>query len=294
MVGFHDSRWAAAFLACCERFLRGCEVRDREVAYRGRRTRVAVTTFPLDTEAVARLAKEPLAWSWHERLAVPAAGRRVIVRADRLDLWKNHLRGFAAYRTLLESEPELTRQWWFCAVTTTPTRGTERSRDYQRRCEAMVAEINEQFGSAERPAVSLVYPDSLSTRHCVAAVLSQAAVTLVNPTIDGMNLVAKEALFLAQRSPLLLSVNAGAYEHVAPHVTPVQPFDVAATGGALRSAMSDRDHPEPDPLGRRDEVVRLLAGSGPTGWLPSSPTAARGATGDRRVYVATQRGRMAP
>ncbi len=51
----------------------------------------------------------------------------------------------------------------------------------------------------------------------------------MNPTLDGMNLVAKEALYLGERAPLLLSVNAGAYEQLAGHVTPIEPFDVEST-----------------------------------------------------------------
>jgi hypothetical protein len=101
----------------------------------------------------------------------------------------------------------------------------------------MVAEINHTFGTSGRPAVSLVYPDLATSRHCVTAALSRADIVLVNPTVDGMNLVAKEALFLAGGAPLLLSVNAGAYEQVAAYVTPLQPFDVAATATALREAM---------------------------------------------------------
>jgi trehalose 6-phosphate synthase len=45
----------------------------------------------------------------------------------------------------------------------------------------------------------MVYPDLATTRNCVVAALSGADLTLVNPTFDGMNLVAKEALFLGGR-----------------------------------------------------------------------------------------------
>lgn len=266
VVGFHDTRWAEAFMRCCATFLPDCRLGDREVIHRGKASRIAVAPFPLDVDTLTRMGGEPQTEQWRERLAVPSRGRRVLVRADRLDLWKNHLRGFAAYRTLLESDPALARRWWFCAVTTVPTRTTERSREYQRRCEAMVAEINDTFGTSECPAVSLVYPDLGTSRHCVTAALSQADIVLVNPTIDGMNLVAKEALFVAEEAPLLLSVNAGAYEQVAAHVTPLQPFDVVATATALREAMrAGRGGGRGG--SRREDLVSLLAGTGPTGWL---------------------------
>jgi trehalose 6-phosphate synthase len=113
-----------------------------------------------------------------------------------------------------------------------------------------------------RPAVSLVYPDLATTRNCVVAALSDADLTLVNPTLDGMNLVAKEALYLGERAPLLLSVNAGAYEELAGHVTPVEPFDVEDTAQTMLEAMNGTGVSAEQAAGRD-----LLRGQNATGWL---------------------------
>ncbi|MEV5704038.1 trehalose-6-phosphate synthase [Actinoallomurus sp. NPDC052274] len=262
VIGFHCTRWARAFLGCCARFLPGCAVDDDGATFDGHRTRVTVAPFPLDVAMVERLRDEPATADWRARLGRDAAGRRMIVRADRIDLWKNLPRGFAAYRSLLEREPGLARDWWFCAVATPPGRPTERTRDLQRECEGLVADLDERFGAPGRPAVSLVYPDLATTRNCVVAALSEADLTLVNPTFDGMNLVAKEALYLGERGRLLLSVNAGAYEGLAEHVTPVHPFDVEATASALREAMTRGT----DPAGRA-AARRLLRDQDATDWL---------------------------
>ncbi|GAA4619896.1 hypothetical protein GCM10023196_001760 [Actinoallomurus vinaceus] len=251
VVGFHCTRWALAFLGCCARYLPGCTVDDDGVTYDGHRTQVAVAPFPLDVAAVERLRDEPATAEWRGRLDREGQGRRMIVRADRIDLWKNLPRGFAAYRSLLEREPGLAGEWWFCAVATPPGRPTERTLALQRECEGMVADLNERFGAPGRPAVSLIYPDLATTRNCVVAALSGADVTLVNPTFDGMNLVAKEALFLGERARLLLSVNAGAYEQLADHVTPVHPFDVEATASAMRDAMASGEVPAGRAAARR-------------------------------------------
>jgi trehalose 6-phosphate synthase len=273
IVGFHCRRWARAFAACCERYRPGCEAGDDSVTRRGHRTRLAVAPFPLDTGAVDRISGEAATGRWHEQLAGLAAGRRVVARADRMDLWKNLPRGFAAYQALLERDPGLAGEWWFCAVATTPTRTTGRSRDLQRRCEDMVAGLNERFGAPGRPAVSLVYPELETTRNCVVAALSGAGLTLVNPTFDGMNLVAKEALYLAGRAPLLLSENAGVYEQLAGFVTPLRPFDVTATADAMAMAMTD-GMPSGQAPGRD-----LMLGQDAAGWLaqltrPAVPAAA--------------------
>jgi trehalose 6-phosphate synthase len=311
VVGFHCTRWARAFAACCARYLPGCEVTDNSAPHNSaphnsapdnsatdnsatdnsatdlsatdlsatdlsatdlsatdisvrlgeHRTRLAVAPFPLDIEVVERMRSDPATAHWQERLSATQGDRRVITRADRIDLWKNLPRGFAAYQSLLESRPGLARDWWFCAVATTPSRTTERSRELQRTCEDMVASLNERFGAPGQPAVSLVYPDLATTRNCVVAALSRSDLTLVNPTFDGMNLVAKEALYLGERAPLLLSQNAGAHEQLARCVTALQPFDVEGTAAILTDAMNG-GIPARAEAGRR-----LLSGQNAAGWL---------------------------
>jgi len=263
VVGFHATRWAGAFLACCERFLAGAEVTDRTVHFRGHRTVVAVAPFPLDTGVVDRMRVEPATERWQRTLGRLAGGRRMLARAGRLDLWKYLPRGFAAYQTLLESRPQLADEWGFCAVVTPPSRATDRGREYQRLCQAMVARINDRFGQGGREAATMVFPDpGGGSRNCVVAGLAGSDVTLVNPTFDGLNLVAKEAMYLAERAPLLLSVNAGAYERLAPHVIGLHPFDVQATAAALAAAMEQAGGPPGSGTGRR-----LLRGESAAAWL---------------------------
>jgi trehalose 6-phosphate synthase len=265
VVGFHDTRWARAFAACCERYLHGCRSGESTVEFDGRITRIAVAPFPLDVPVLEAMRGDQRTVSWREQLGDGAGGRKVLARADRLDLWKNQVRGFAAYGALLQENPELAEEWWFCAVATPPTRGTERSAAHQQRCEAIVEDLNQKYGFPGRPAVSLIYPTRASTRNCAVAALSSAQATIVNPTIDGMNLVAKEALYLNSGAPSVLSVNAGSYEQLAPYVIGVQPYDVLATADALRTAMSgNAATSEPD---RRAELVSVLSGTGPAGWL---------------------------
>jgi trehalose 6-phosphate synthase len=146
-------------------------------------------------------------------------------------------------------------------VATLPSTTTERTRVLHAECKAIVSTLNGRFGVPGRPAVSLIYPDLVTSRNCVLAALRQADVTFANPTFDGMNLVAKEALYTAPRAPLLLSENAGAYEQLAPLVTPLQPFDVVGTSTALGRAMED------EIPAHGAEARILLRGQHPAGWL---------------------------
>lgn len=261
VVGFHSRRWAEAFLACCERFLPAAKVDTDRVEHEGHIARVAVSPGPIDASALGELVDSPGTAGWRERLATEAGGRRAIVRVDRLDLWKNVVRGFEAFELLLSRAPALADELWFGAVVTTPRRPTERSAQYQARCEAAAARINDRFGGRLAP-VSLIYPEGGgNTRHRAVAALQSAAAVLVNPTFDGLNMVAKEAAVVAPDTPLLLSVNAGAYDQLRTGVTAIHPFDVEMTADALDAALDGAPPP-----GARQCHASLLRESAAT-WL---------------------------
>jgi trehalose 6-phosphate synthase len=134
---------------------------------------------------------------------------------------------------------------WFCAIVTLPRRQTDRHRQYQELCELAARRINERFAGSAGDAVTLMYPeDASSPRTRAVAALELSSTTLVNPTFDGLNMVAKEALVLNDRAPLLLSVNAGAFEQLASLVIPIHPFDVECTADALMAALHSDTGPK--------------------------------------------------
>jgi len=240
VVGFHCDRWADAFLACCARFLPEAQLSGRSVTCDGRTTLVVAEPFPVDVRVLERMRDDEATARWQRRLAELAQGRKVLVRADRLDLWKNLPRGFLAYEQLLRRRPEMAADCWFVAVVSTPSRAAERQRAYQARTEAVVRRINARFGAPGRDAVSLVYPERDSgSRNCVAAALTMSHAAMTNPTYDGLNLFAKEAaVLLDDRAPLLLSANAGAYQQLGPYSTELDPFDLDQTSSAMESALA--------------------------------------------------------
>jgi trehalose 6-phosphate synthase len=85
---------------------------------------------------------------------------------------------------------------------------------------------------------------------------------LVNPLVDGMNLVAKEAVLVGQRDPVLvLSETAGAAEQLASDCLVVAPADVAGTADQLDKALrmpaaERREHLRRLRLSVRHEDVR--------------------------------------
>lgn len=276
-VVFHTSRWRDAFSRCCDRYLPGAVVGDGVVEFRDQTTRLAAVPFPLDTAAVLDLMETEVTQRWRQRLAEQASGRRLLVRVDRLDLWKNHPRGLAAFDELLTRQPRLGDDVWFLSVLA-PTRArSERHRAYESACREAARRINERAGGRE--PVTLWYPDGPSeVRHRAVAALSLASTVLINPTYDGFNLVAKEAALLGGDAAILLSRTAGAYESLAPAVVPLDPFDVTGTADALDSALSHAVGPDQaaraavrDGLRSDSPVSWLAAALDPAGWHSGRP-----------------------
>lgn len=268
VVGFHARRWSQAFLACCARFLPDAEVDGDTVTYRGHTTRLVAVPFPLDVDVLDVMADEPATALWTDRLGRMAAGRRTMVRADRIDLWKNMPRGFAAYESALERDPRMAQECWFVAVATPPSRASARHRAYQAATEAAIHRVNERFGAPGRDAVTLVKPGKgRDSRNCVVAALRMSQAAVVNSTYDGLNLFAKEAAYLLDDSAtLLLSANAGVHEQLGAFAVTVDPFDIDQTGRAMQEALrADAGSGLGDAARRRE----LLRSESAAHWLTS-------------------------
>ncbi len=70
------------------------------------------------------------------------------------------------------------------------------------------------------------------------AAMRLADVVVVNPLVDGMNLVAKEAVLVGERSPaLVLSETAGAAEQLASDALVVAPADIVGTASQIERAL---------------------------------------------------------
>jgi trehalose 6-phosphate synthase len=175
---------------------------------------------------------------------------QVIVRVDRLEPSKNILRGFLAYETLLQRQPRLRGRISFLAFLVPSRTGLREYGHYGREVQNAVDRINARFGRAGWRPVQLYYENNYAQ---ALAGLSIADVVLVNPLIDGMNLVAKEAVVVSERDAVLvLSETAGAFDQMADGALAVAPADVIGTADALSAALAMA----PDERRRRLEKLR--------------------------------------
>jgi trehalose 6-phosphate synthase len=240
IIGLQTDRYASHLLDSIAAFVPDARVdRDgRNVAWRGRRIRVRAYPISVDPSGLAAFAASDAVdqrlGRLRERLE-RAGNPRVIVRADRIEPSKNALRGFLAFESLLERRPELRREVRFVAVQA-PTR-TEIGEyaEYGTAVREVVARINGMAEPDEQPV--WIY-DGSDYAMAIAA-LRVADVVLVNPIVDGMNLVAKEAVLVGERDPVLvLSETAGAAEQLAVDSLSIAAADVLGTAAAIEQGLS--------------------------------------------------------
>ena len=172
------------------------------------------------------------------------ARRKLILGVDRLDYSKGIPERLEAFARLLERFPEWRGHVSFVQISV-PTRSeVPEYAELRSRVEALVGRINGGFGEADWTPVRYLYRSY--DQATLARLYRLAAVGLVTPLRDGMNLVAKE--FVASQDPedpgvLVLSKFCGAAERMtfAQLTNPHHVDGVAADlDAALRMPLAER------------------------------------------------------
>ena len=221
--GFHSSRWARAFTACSELVI-------------GKAPRTYVSPIAPDVADLQRVAAGADAAAEGDDLDRLVAGRRLVLRVDRIELSKNLLRGFLAFDDLLREH----RQWHGMVVFVAfvyPSRiDLAEYQSYRQEVEGLVNRINAEWGTDDWTPILLDTEDNFPRS---VAALARYDVLLVNPVKDGLNLVAKEGPLLNRNDGVvLLSREAGAWEELGEAAFTINPFDVSHTADELHRALS--------------------------------------------------------
>ena len=241
ILGFQTDRYATNFLLSVDSFVRDARVdpAGRHVRWRGRT--VSVRSYPISIDPSALLGfangEDVAARRQALRERLERAGRpRLIVRVDRLEPSKNALRGFLAFEALLRRRPSLRDEVRFLAIQSTSRETLPEYARYAAEVREVVARVNGLSDPDDAPIWLL---DGSEYALAIAA-LQLADVVLVNPIVDGMNLVAKEAVLVGE-PVLVLSETAGAAEQLAADSLMVTAADVAGTSRALELGLGMPD-----------------------------------------------------
>jgi trehalose 6-phosphate synthase len=240
IVGMQTHRSVRNFLSGVQANLPDAEIGwgTETIFWRGHEVRVRAYPISIDVESV----RETVASEAYRRALERMRRRRgtyTIVRTDRLEPSKNILRGFKAFDILLSRNRRLREQVKFWAFLVPSRESLPQYKSYLEQTRRLVDDINERHGTPDWKPIEIFYENDYVQ---ALAGMSEADVMLVNPIIDGMNLVAKEAPIVNTRDAvLILSEGAGAFEQLQDGVLPVTPTDIEGTVQALEIALSMPD-----------------------------------------------------
>jgi trehalose 6-phosphate synthase/phosphatase len=260
LVGFHTPSYAHHFARTVERVLGVAAAAPGDggpgarIVHAGGTTRVGVFPMGVDAAALEERAAAPEVGAALARVR-GAAGERpddvaLLLGVDRLDYTKGIPRRLLAFEQFLERHPELHGRVRLVQLAVPSREGVGAYQRIRRLVDGLVGRINGAFGTARWAPIHYLYravpePELL-------ALYRAAAVMLVTPVRDGMNLVAKE--FVACRADedgvLVLSEFVGAAAELEAAVR-VNPYDVDGCAEAYYAALTM-------PRGERRSRMRRL------------------------------------
>ena len=204
----------------------------------GRRTRLGV--FPIGIRAAdfSEGSRSKIGEESFQRMHESLGGRRMIVGVDRLDYSKGLEERFHAYEHFLADNPAQREKVFLLQIATLSRDDVEAYQDLRGRLDAISGRVNGKYGTVDW--VPLRYVNSGSRQDELAGIYRAAAVGLVTPLRDGMNLVAKE--YVASQDAedpgvLILSRFAGAAAQMSSALI-VNPYDRDEVSGAIQRALS--------------------------------------------------------
>jgi len=237
LVGVQTANDLQALTDCLRAFC-GLEA-DGAGVIRSGRSALRLGAFPIgiDTAGFAELAARAAGDAQTNRMRKSLEGRDLIIGVDRLDYTKGLPNKFEAYGRLLARFPQHRGRVTFLQIASRSRAEMEQYRALKRELDGLVGRINGTY--AEFHWVPLRYITRPMPRTALAGLYRQAAVALVTPLRDGMNIVAKE--YMAAQDPdrpgvLVLSRFAGAAQQL-PEALIVNPYDPDEMAEALDAAL---------------------------------------------------------
>jgi len=237
ILGFQTERDARNFLEGARTLLEGARVEFEEgtVEWQGHVTRARAYPISISVLRELKLVNSTAGKQAAEKIR-PLLGQQTIMRVDRMEPTKNIVRGFQAYDLLLEHHPELRGVVKFLAFLVPSRQSLPEYQRYARDVKKIIEEVNQKYGTADWQPIEILYQND---RTQALAAMQYYDVLMVNPIIDGMNLVAKEGPVVNQRDGvLLLSRTVGAFAQLGKASIPTSPIDVGETAEALYKALT--------------------------------------------------------
>ncbi|MDI6644150.1 MAG: trehalose-6-phosphate synthase [Methanobacteriaceae archaeon] len=237
VLGFHIPRYRDNFLNTIKQIIPTAIVDDisMDIEHRGHICHIRCYPISIDGPTLQKQAQEPGVLARYSEVEEMVGDCKLIYRADRTDLSKNVIRGFQAYDLFLEKHPEWRGKVKFIATLMPSRQDIKIYQEYTDKIEELVKEINQKYGDRRWQPIKYICQGDYEL---VVALLKRYDVLMVNPILDGMNIVAKEGSIVNDNNGvLILSTGAGCYEELKDGALCINPFDVKQTAESINTAL---------------------------------------------------------
>jgi trehalose 6-phosphate synthase len=236
VLGFQAKPWAENYLLSARSLPELRVLRGGRLGIEGRTAAVRPFPVAVSAEPLRETANRPEADEVRAELAEWAGDAKIVLRVDRLEPSKNILRASR------EDVPEY--------------------QNYGEECLAEAERINKEFERKHWQPIEVRVQEDYAF---AVAAYDLYDVLFVNPTYDGMNLVAMEGPLVNRRDGVLvLSQNAGAFSRLGRQALGVNPFDLAETAEAIREGL---EMPDEERARRARGLSRTVQAHTPANWL---------------------------
>ncbi|MCI0710392.1 MAG: trehalose-6-phosphate synthase [Chloroflexi bacterium] len=263
-IGFQTEKDAFNFIQTCRFYLDSAHTYGSRssIEYDGRRVEAKAYPISIDVDKVRAIAGDETTRTLRSQFRQQLGERKLLLRVDRVEPSKNIIRGFQAFRWLLESYPEYRGKVQMLALLVPSRMEVDQYQDYLKDIMAEVAMINAEYSEALWEPVRVILGGNY---HRAIAAMSIYDALLVNPVADGMNLVAKEgAIANENEGVIILSEYAGAYAEMHECALAISPFDIYGTAEAMNEALT---MPRDERAKRASALREIVEANGVRNWF---------------------------
>jgi trehalose 6-phosphate synthase/phosphatase len=257
LIGFHTYNYLRHFISSLIRIL-GQEADMDGLWYRNRRIQLGVHPIGHNHHGFKKAAESDTFHMTYVTHRSQLDDGKLILSVERLDYTKGVPQKLKAIRHFLENHREQSSKVHFVLVAVPSRRGVEEYEALTEKVQCEVSAINGEFGEVGHAPVQFLHRSFKLEE--IAALYALADVCMVTPTVDGMNLVAKEFIdckrdsHQARPGVLILSEFAGAAQEMS-HALLVNPHDTVGVANSIQTALA---MPHKEKLNRVEAMQKRL------------------------------------
>ena len=237
LLGFQTDNDVANFAAAAQSLVGATKLANQGLQFGGRRVKLGVFPVEIEAQGFALMAARNAYTAGGERLRRSLEGQKLILGVDRLDPTKGLMQRLAGLECFFDKHPEWRRKATMVQIAAESRKDVGSYQALRAALDSAAGSLNADFGEPEWQPLRMV--SRAVDRAAVAGYMRLAAIGLVTPLRDGMNLVAKE--YVAAQEPddpgvLVLSRFAGAARQLDAALL-VNPHDPDAMADAIDTAL---------------------------------------------------------